>query len=254
MDPKKIFMIAGIGIICIAMVISAFFFRQKYLETERIAFLNSEIERVNMEMLSIVKKAKDITAENEGLSSEEAVHEERLSGLKADISKTESSRQQLQMQLVEKQQQLQELKGMLNAAVQQQNELQTGLQQSQSEYNDIKGRVDTVRSEKMQLEDRIRNRSQSSEGVELKKIVVKMKPPVEGMILEVNPRYNFAVVNLGSKDDLRSGDVVDIYRRGEFVARAVAENIYEDMSSIIILDEWSDIKVLVNDLVRVLRP
>jgi len=254
MDGKRIFLILGVLIICGAMVICAFFYRQKHLETEKIRFLMAEIDKVNAEMMVTLKNTKAIEQENAGIQTEKDNYIDRLDMLKKTVAEVEIEKGRLQVELGKTEQETGQTRARLDTIMQQEAELSTGLQHARADYNDMLRKIEVFRNEKIQLEERIRNHVPSSKGVELKKIVVKMKPPVEGKVLETNTRHNFAVIDLGLQDNLKSGDVVDIYRRNEFIARAVAENIYDDMSSVIILDEWSDIRILTNDTVKVLRP
>ncbi|GAF68424.1 unnamed protein product, partial [marine sediment metagenome] len=82
--------------------------------------------------------------------------------------------------------------------------------------------------------------------------VVKVGQAVEGEVIEVNTKYNFSIIDLGVKDDIRSGLLLGVYRRNKLIAKAIVENVYENMSSIIVIDEWIDVQLLAGDTVKLL--
>jgi hypothetical protein len=159
----------------------------------------------------------------------------------------------LQKELDDKQQQLIALNEKLNIITEQEKELNAELAKAKEDCQGITEKVDSTRAQKIKLEEDIKASIATPAGVELKKIVVKVSQPVQGQVVDVNTDYNFAIIDLGIKDNIKSGDILGIYRRGDLIAKAVAENIYEDMSSIIILDEYLDVKLLSGDTVKLLK-
>jgi hypothetical protein len=59
----------------------------------------------------------------------------------------------------------------------------------------------------------------------------------EGVVLSMNPRYNFVVVALGSDDGVELGAVLNVFRKGDLIGRLRVEKLYEQMSSAVILQE-----------------
>jgi len=53
----------------------------------------------------------------------------------------------------------------------------------------------------------------------------------EGKILVVNKEYNFAVVNLGSKDGVAMGDIFSVYHDNKFVGDVKVEKLHDSMAA-----------------------
>ncbi len=61
-----------------------------------------------------------------------------------------------------------------------------------------------------------------------------------GNVLLVNRKYNFVVVNLGSRQSLNLNDIVSIQQEGSEIAKARVEKVYDDYSAAYIVEEQSD--------------
>lgn len=55
--------------------------------------------------------------------------------------------------------------------------------------------------------------------------------PSEGKILVVNKEYNFAVINLGSKDGVKTGNVFSIYHNNKNIGEVRVEKVHDSMSA-----------------------
>jgi len=91
---------------------------------------------------------------------------------------------------------------------------------------------------------------------ELEKIKVVVGPlggfgTAEGQILQVNPEWQFVVINLGWQA-LNIGDVLGIYRGDQLVAKVKVERIQEQVAAASILPEYRTADIAVNDRVAVL--
>lgn len=81
-------------------------------------------------------------------------------------------------------------------------------------------------------------------------VQVKIQAPAESMktdqaiaagsVLLVNRKYNFVVINLGSRQSLDINDTVSIQQDGKEVAKARVEKVYDDYSAAYIIEEQSD--------------
>jgi hypothetical protein len=67
----------------------------------------------------------------------------------------------------------------------------------------------------------------------------------QGKVLVVNKDYNFAVINLGSKDNVNLDDVFSIYHNDKYVGDIKVEKVHDSMSAAGFLSP--DIKDKVNE-------
>lgn len=137
--------------------------------------------------------------------------------------------------------------------------LETKLNEAQRDINKLQGQLKSLESQKVELEKKIedlqaeaqasREAVQSTqtgkEGVELGKIIVNPEgaaskvekasgsiPALEGKVLVVNKDYNFAVINLGSKDGVNIGDKFSLYRKDKYIGDLNVERIHDSMSAV----------------------
>lgn len=61
-----------------------------------------------------------------------------------------------------------------------------------------------------------------------------------GSVLLVNRKYNFVVVNLGSRQSLDVNELISIQQEGKEIAKARVEKVYDDYSAAYIIEEQSD--------------
>jgi len=71
-----------------------------------------------------------------------------------------------------------------------------------------------------------------------------------GSVLLVNRKFNFIVVDLGSKQGLNIDDLVAVQDEGVQIAKARIEKIYDDYSAAYIIEELSDFEIKEGALVR----
>ena len=72
-----------------------------------------------------------------------------------------------------------------------------------------------------------------------------------GNVLLVNRKYNFVVVNLGSRQGLSLDEVVTIQHGGAEVGKARVEKLYDDYSAAYIVEEQSENPIGEGDAVTV---
>ncbi|MGA2774633.1 MAG: hypothetical protein ABSE81_01000 [Candidatus Omnitrophota bacterium] len=128
-----------------------------------------------------------------------------------------------------------------------------------------------IQDQKTQLENKVKELQTQVQGIELGKIVVspetketakkenkklakekkgaaqkkapEPKPAVEenkaaaptgaleGKVLVINKEYNFAVLNLGSRDGINVGDSFSAYHNGNYIGDLVVEKLHDSMSA-----------------------
>ncbi|MCX5693251.1 MAG: hypothetical protein NTX47_06185 [Candidatus Omnitrophica bacterium] len=88
--------------------------------------------------------------------------------------------------------------------------------------------------------------------IELEKIVISSLLEAEGKVLAVDKQNDLIVINLGSMNNLKSGDKLSVYRGDSFIASAELVKVQNRISAAAILpgDSSKDLKVEVNDTVK----
>ncbi|MFA6357685.1 MAG: hypothetical protein WCY09_03330 [Candidatus Omnitrophota bacterium] len=141
-------------------------------------------------------------------------------------------------------------------------DLEDKLKVAQADGKKIKEQLKIIQQQKNELEQKIKNAEVGAAGVELGKVVVNNEPAavvpavaqgnavvvakesatdkktelpqvksLEGKIMVVNKEFNFAVINLGSKDHVSLGDEFLISRDGKDIGKIKVEKVHESMSA-----------------------
>lgn len=75
---------------------------------------------------------------------------------------------------------------------------------------------------------------------------------LNGKILELNREYNFVIINLGKEDGVKKGMIFLVYRERKLIGKVEAEEVFQDMSSCIILPWYEKEEMKIDD--GVLKP
>jgi hypothetical protein len=162
-------------------------------------------------------------------------------------------------------------------------DIENKLTQAQNEGRKLKEQLKSIEQQKVELEVKVKNLEISANRVELGKVVVNSEvtgpsrgensatgnkvntpapellnvqkqeaspraQPLEGNVTVVNKEYNFAVINLGQKDGIDTGDQFYVYRDGKVIGEVKVEKVHELMSAAGFKAELKD-KIKENDLV-----
>ena len=140
------------------------------------------------------------------------------------------------------------------------SDLETKLNQAQTDARKTQAQLRELESQRVELETKVKNLETESQGVELGKIEVvpeasvskaktkripapspivtekkeKAAPAisaVEGKVLVINKDYNFVVMNLGSKDGIKTGNTFAIYHNNKYVGDVKVEKVHDSMAA-----------------------
>ena len=70
-------------------------------------------------------------------------------------------------------------------------------------------------------------------------------------VLSVNRKFNFVVVNMGLRNQIKIGDVLRVEQNGQLIGRVQVEKLYENFSACGITEEIKPAQIQEGDLVRI---
>ncbi len=253
MDKNNQIIIAGILIIILATGSAFLFYMQSDAESKKIVSLKRETAVIIEERIAFIMKVEKIKKQKKELTFNLQDYSTKIRNNEAEISDIKKVKEDMSTQLKEKKEALYQMQQVLKDVKLVESSFKDNLSEAKSEHEDVLQAQGSMLREKSMLEDKIKSYLKVSRGVELRKIVVKMASSVNGKIIDVNNEYNFAVIDLGSMDNVKNGDVLGVYRDATLIAKAIIENAYEDMSSIIVFDEWRNVEIFCDDTVKLLE-
>ncbi|MBI4743340.1 MAG: hypothetical protein HY776_00670 [Actinobacteria bacterium] len=108
----------------------------------------------------------------------------------------------------------------------------------------------SVVEEKNVLEAKLEEPTVNPKNIELEKIVIKTTPDLTGKVLVFDKEHVFVVINLGSKNNLKLGNILSVYRDDKFIGRVQVEKIEEKTSAAVILTPWKNVEFKESDVVK----
>lgn len=173
--------------------------------------------------------------------------EKQLRGIE---NKIETLSRELEQETNEKQQAMAKIDSLAKELEEQKrlrSEIEGELKQAKEDAIKTRDQLRALSSEKKDLEARFGELEKKEKGIELGKIVVGQetsqkeavgltepspaKMGQEGKVLVINKDYNFAVLNLGSKDGVNIGDVFSVYHNNKYVGDVQVEKVHDSMSA-----------------------
>lgn len=247
MNRKTGILIGGLLIVSFAIAAGAFYsYQNEHAKTVR---LQAQVDELTAMQQATTAKLEDSKKTVTRLQLELQEVKGRVDSLNKDLAQEKSSR-------LEASNKLEQLKADLDQQKTSRQDLEDRLNQAGNEGMKMKEQLKAIQQQKDELENRIKELESGSDGVELGKVVVnsevlKEKPAasaastskvekkpeaskskaLEGKVMVVNKDYNFAVINLGSKDGVKVDNVFSVFRGGKVIGELKVEKVHESMAA-----------------------
>lgn len=116
---------------------------------------------------------------------------------------------------------------------------------------DVEAQLVLVTREKIGLETKVKELiAVLPKNIELEKIVIKSTQELTGKVLTLDKERGFIVIDLGSENNLKLGDVLSVYREDQFIGKAQVEKIEEKTAAAVILSDWYGVEFKEDDTVK----
>ena len=108
-----------------------------------------------------------------------------------------------------------------------------------------------VTKEKQALETKVEELTAAlPKNIVLEKIVIKTTHELTGKVLAFDKEHVFVVVDLGSGNNLKLGDILSVYRNDKFIGKVQVEKVEEKSAAAAILSPWKNVEFKENDVVK----
>jgi peptidoglycan hydrolase CwlO-like protein len=235
-----------LAIIIVSFLISAsifILFQGEKSKNKRLSETIADLQTKNTSLQAQLDEAMNKVADLQKSVSEA---QQKITDLSADIQKERQQKEESSSQLSQLKQELEQQKTL-------KAELEKKLADSQDTFKALDEKIKEMETQlkdaeavKVALEGKLKN-YEDKQNVELGKIVVNpdgtstpvasaaavMAPAKDlaGAILVINKDYNFAVINLGSKDGIAVGNIFTVFHNNKPVAELKIEKVHEAMSA-----------------------
>lgn len=225
----KFFIVLSFVFSLVAFVSSLFLFRQ--LQAERKAKTSMEAEQIQFR-----DKSKSMEEQTANFKKESEA-------FKKQIDELAEERDNLKKAIEDKQKQLSSIQGQLQKVTSELNEMK---KKAQSVVNVASNATAAVAADS----------TKSVSSMTAPQSIISNVQPVGAStsktprVLTVNRKFNFVVVNLGMKDQMKVGDVLTVEKNGKFSGTIKIEKLYENFSAAAIENENSNSPIAEGDPVR----
>lgn len=230
--------LAVVIVVCVAII--GYSFNQLQGEKQRSASLQDQLDQ-----LQIIQK--DLKKKLDASTKQAAELDTQLKDAKASVDSLTAELETEKRAKLDTITEMDGIKAELEAEKAKKADLEGQLNAAQTEITKAQGLLKDVQAKKADLENKVKDLEAKVKSVELGTINVgaegeqngdaQMSPAqpaavgLEGKVLVVNKEYNFAVINLGTKDNVAINDVFGVYAKGKYVGDLKVEKVHEAMSA-----------------------
>jgi len=252
-DYTKMSKLILIVLIIISLAISGIIFGLFQKERAKNLSLQTQLEDVKVKQ----RMAEARLDESKKLIADMQVKlqdgQTQIEALNNDVQKERDAKQQALTQIDQLKSDLENQKEMRVTLEKKITQAQDEVKKAQSQVKELEAQKNELEQKLKSIGDKSQGEQSKSTGVELGKIVVgpetnaqvaatqtgqispqENKPAaaeLSGKILVINKDYNFAVINLGSKDGVKIGDVFSVYHKNKYIGDVKVEKVHDSMSA-----------------------
>ncbi len=261
---------------------AAVFYMGRAEEQNRRVFLEAELQKLTAAKDALEQERDELTKTKEDLENKLNDATTQAKNLADQLAQEKRASEALTDEVAAARKDASDTKGRLDAEKKEKASLAEEVAKVKQSYQALSNELVTLRQAKEALEKRVKEML-TAQASEAEKIVVKptsgtttpastttvapisrtVAPPVpssvsssrasslEGKVLVVNREFNFVVVNLGSKDGLKTGVMLQISRGEKPLGKAQVERVYDNMAAATLLTEEQKGQAKEGDFVRV---
>ncbi len=222
--------------------------RQSTLRKEgELAAKVSELSQSRSQITILTQEKSELMDKITSLESSITQHEENIKSLSEQVERLNQAKESLQSELLGKNSQT--------------SQLTRKILMLESGKEEFMQTIHQLEEQKKELENQVRGSSSTTgdaqlpggaatlNSVDLGQIIVRTDLGLRAQVEQVNTAYNFVVLNVGLKNGMKKGDIVNIVRDDVLIAKAVIQQVREDSSAAILLPEWVKKPIEKGDLV-----
>lgn len=250
-DNKKMSLVALIVLVVLLGSLAITFFIMKENERQQRIMVEQTLEETLKAKEQTVAELKEMTQLKEEIELKAQELKKDAEKLAQDLENEKKERQIALTKVEEREKEIKDLSVALEENKSELEELMKSVETFKRENEELNSQLSQIKIAKQSLEEKILSGISATGAVELEKIVVKKSDEnIKGRVLVVNDEFNFVILDLGRASGVEAGTILDVKRDSNLLAKVEVENVYDDMSSAIILSQWQKGPIQENDIVE----
>ncbi len=251
---KNLFIII-ISIVLFAAAVSGIIsYSQLKQERIELSSIEKRIESVKKQIDQTKEKIVTLEQQNKLFQQEIAESENQIDTYNSQVSELRNKKEQVIYKLQNKRIQLTSLKEEQEGLIKDRDSLKSKLNEMIRERQYADDEIAKLSNAKRNLEEDIKKYIKPGKGIELEKIIVKLSEVSDGSILEIDDKYGFAIIDVGSENGIIVGDILGVYRDNILISRVVVEKVFADMSSVVPAAGFTNVDLMASDEVKRIAP
>lgn len=142
---------------------------------------------------------------------------------------------------------MERMRGQLKTYSAEREELKSALDQNGLEIASLQNKLKEM-AEQTQGQAPAESLAQSSTD-QTGSVQVVPPAPKTPKVMTVNRKFNFAIINLGMRDNVKIGDRFSVQKDGKIISNLQVEKLYDDFAAATIVEEEKDAPIAEGDLV-----
>ena len=240
-NKGKVFILIFLIIFSLSLTAITFYFFQQ--ERTKSRLMEEEIEDLRTRHRVSEMKLADALKKSEEIDEKLREANYQIDYLNQELENEKTSQQDMLKET-------EQLRNILKQKETAEGDLRERLTQSQTKLENLESQLAQLESEKATLTNRIVELEDgTSGGVQLGEIVVgpqtadvseeqaaeaAQQLPITSLqakVLVVNKKYNFAVIDLGSRDGIKFNDIFSVYQGNNYIGDIQVEKVHESMAA-----------------------
>lgn len=251
-ENKKMSLAVLIIVVLILGSLAITFFIMKENERQQRIMVEQTLEETLRAKEQTIKELNEMTQLKDEVELKAEELKKEAEKLSQDLENEKKERQLVLTKVEEREKKVKELSIALEENKTEIEELMEAIASFKSQNEELTSQLSQIKLAKLTLEDKIlTGGSMAGAVVELEKIIVKKSDEnIKGKVLVVNKEFNFVILDLGWGSGVEAGTILDVKRGTELLGKVEVENVYDDMSSAVILSQWQKGTIQENDIVE----
>ncbi|MCX7661389.1 MAG: hypothetical protein N2Z79_01735 [Candidatus Omnitrophica bacterium] len=234
----KVSTILLVLLLLVSLSLTGYIFNLFQKEQQKSVSLQEQLNEVNTKLRLTEKTVEDYKQKIQNLETQLKTSQEKIKSLTEELEREKVSKKELEdiyRRLSEE----------LSQKEKEKEEVQRNYELTKNELDSLEKKLKKLEEEKSNLENKIKSLEDKTSQVNLGTVVVEQQKTqkaavsstsavskrLEGKVLVVNKEYDFAVVNLGSKDGIKIGDRLSVYQDNNYLGDIEIERVHDAMSA-----------------------
>jgi|GEM_PF-4920226 hypothetical protein len=236
MNKERVLVIFLLLVTVVALYAAGVLYVAKNAEISRRLDAEAQLASIKKLKTSLEKEIEDLNNIKASLEAKVEDSQSQIQDLQLMITKEKEEKTNTQENLAKAKAEYKSLSEALELEKREKRSLLDQLLKMSQDYQVLLDQNKDLQEAKETLDEKVKELFEKQKEIELKNIVVTPPSAATYKVLVVNRDIGFFVVNIGEKENVKVGTLLEVSRNGSPIAKAKIEKIYKDFSAAVPTD------------------